>query len=298
MIIIKHIIRILVGLVFVWSGLAKLFPIEPFENIFIDIGISNWLIAPFLARFIIAFELFLGISIIFNAWLKHIIYYFTQLSLGVFTVYLVYLLVTKGNQVDCGCFGSFLSLSPIASIIKNIILMGMVFIVGRKNKSWGNKWLSLLFLTIAFTSTFLLNRVGLHNIQGIEVNKEVDFSELPGLYRTNEKVNFSKGKKIIAFLSYKCKHCINASHKLVLIDKKQKITNLYFVIGSEKEKGLKEFLEKTKPDFPVIWMNDDTFFKYSGGRLPAIIYMEKGVMKKKWFGELFDVDDISQYFSH
>lgn len=296
--IVNHIVRIIVALVFISSGLAKLFPIEPFEIVFVDLGVANWLIAPFLARFIIAAELFLGLSILFNVWLKNKIYYLTQASLLIFTVYLIYLLITKGNNVDCGCFGSFLSLSPIASIIKNGILLGLMVFINKKNTSVTKRWLPLLFIVIAFVSTFLLNRVGLHNIQGIAVNKPIDFSELPPLYKTNQKVDFSKGKKVVAFLSYHCEHCINATSKLVLLDKEQKINNLYLIIGSKKEKGLLEFLEKTKPNFPFIWMNDDTFYKYSGGRLPAIIYMEDGVMKKKWYGELFDVDDISLYFTH
>ena len=79
---------------------------------------------------------------------------------------------------------------------------------------------------------------------------------------------------------------------------KQKINNLYLVVGSKEEKGLTEFLEKTKPNFPIIWMNEDSFFNYSGGRLPAIVYIEDGVMKKKWTGDLFDVDDINKYFTH
>ena len=299
--IINYILRIIVGLVFILSGIAKLFPIEPFEIVFVDLGVANWLTAPFLARFIIAAELFLGLSILFNVWLKNKIYYTTQASLIIFTVYLIYLLITKGNTADCGCFGNFLPLSPIASILKNGVLFGLMVFINKKNTSreiGTKKWLPLLFVVIAFVSTFLLNRVGLHNIQGIAVNKPIDFSELPPLYKTNQKVDFSKGKKVVAFLSYQCEHCINATSKLVLLDREQKINNLYLVIGSKKEKGLLEFLEKTKPNFPFIWMNDDTFFKYSGGRLPAIIYMEDGVMKKKWYGELFDVDDIGDYFIH
>jgi len=66
----------------------------------------------------------------------------------------------------------------------------------------------------------------------------------------------------------------------------------------EKEKGLLEFIEKTKPDFPIIWMDNDDFFKYSGGRLPAIVYIEDGVIKKKWFGDLFDVEDIRKYLKN
>ena len=91
--LLNHIIRITVGLVFIISGLAKLYPIEPFEIVFVDLGISNWLFAPFIARFVIAFELFLGLSIVFDSWLKGVVYKLSLASLGLFTAYLIFLLI-------------------------------------------------------------------------------------------------------------------------------------------------------------------------------------------------------------
>ena len=67
----NNILRILIGIVFIVSGLAKLYPIEPFEIVFVDLGISNWIAASIIARLVIVFELFLGLSIIFNFWLKN-----------------------------------------------------------------------------------------------------------------------------------------------------------------------------------------------------------------------------------
>jgi len=291
----NHIIRIFVGLVFILSGFAKLYPIEPFELIFIDLGVANFMLAPFLARFIIAFEIFLGLSIVFNIWIKNIIYNLTQGSLIFFTIYLVFLLITQGNDVDCGCFGSLLVLTPVESIIKNVILIVALFFVKRRYYSRGLWWAPILFVIVASISTFSLNRIGLHNLQGIEVDEKIDFSGLPTLYKTNEQVDFSKGKKMVAFFTWTCPHCINASRKFVTLNEQQKINNLYVVIGSKKEAGLLEFIEKTNCDFPTIWMTGDEFFKYSGGRLPAIVYVEYGVIKKKWFGDLFDVDEVKQY---
>lgn len=295
--LLNHIFRIIVGLVFILSGVSKLYPIEPFEIIFVDLGVANFLFAPFLARFIIAFEIFLGLSIIFNSWFKDVIYKLTLASLLIFTIYLIYLLIAQGNDVDCGCFGSFLALTPIQSIVKNVILILLLLFVKRRFHTYGRLvWiLPLVFLTISFSATFLLNRVGLHNLQGAEVNEKVDFSGLPTQYKTNQKVDFSKGKKMVAFFTWKCPHCINAARKFAFLNKQTKITNLYIVIGSKNESGLLEFIEKTKYDFPTIWMKDDEFFKYSGGRLPAIVYIEEGTIKKKWFGDLFDVEEMRQY---
>lgn len=293
--ILNHILRIVVGLVFVISGFAKLYPIEPFEIVFVDLGVANFFFAPFIARSVIVFEVFLGLSIISNVWLKNLIYNLTQGSLVFFSLYLIYLLITQGNDVDCGCFGSLLALTPIQSLIKNVCLMVMLLFVNRRYYSKGLWWLPILFFITASITTFTLNKVGIHNLQGIEVNEKVDFSELPTLYKTDKKVNFSEGKKMVAFVTWTCPHCINATRKFVSLNKQQEFNNLYLVVGSKKEPGLIEFKDKTKHNFPTIWMKDDEFFKYSGGRLPAIVYIEDGVIKKKWFGDLFDVDEMRTY---
>jgi len=294
-----HILRILVGLAFIVSAIAKLYPIEPFENTFIELGVSNWLFAPFLARLVIALELFLGLAIILNLWLKNKVYYLAHGVLAFFTAYLVFLLVTKGNDVDCGCFGSLVVLSPGISIAKNFAMIIALLFIPRQYHMNGNvvKIGFGLILILSITLPLALNPIGVHNMQGVEVNHKVDLTGLPPFYKTNQSVDFSQGKKVVAFLSYKCKHCINATKKLVLLDKKQKINNLYLVIGSKREEGLTKFIEEIKPEFPIIWMSGNDFFKYSGGRLPAIFYIENGVMKKKWFGDRFDVDDIRNYFT-
>ena len=111
--------------------------------------------------------------------------------------------------------------------------------------------------------------IGLHNLQGQDVNEEIDFHALPTSYRTNSKVDFSKGNKMVAFISVKCKHCINAANKFVLLDSKQEINNLYFVVGSKKEEGLIQFIDDTKnkwqqntlEDIKVILTKIDTINK-------------------------------------
>ena len=293
--ILNHILRIIVGLVFILSGLAKLFPIEPFEIIFVDLGVSNWLIAPFVARFIIAFEITLGLCIVFDLWIKNIIYKISLASLGVFTAYLIYLLITKGNDADCGCFGSFISLTPIESIIKNVILILLLLLIKRRHHHYGIvNWLIIPFLAIGFTSTFLLNRVGLQNSLATEINMEVNYSGLPGLYKSGEKVDFTAGDKIVVYLSYSCPHCESVAHKLSYLQTQYEIDNMYIVLGCKYEKNIQPFLDKTEIDFPMIWISGDEFFKYSGPRLPAIVYLKNGVLKKRWTGEFFKVEELEE----
>ena len=90
--LLNHIARISIGTIFILSGLAKLYPIEPFEIVFVDLGISNFLFAPFIARFIIAFEIFIGCCIVFNSWFKGFVYKLAVASLfffyGVFNFFI------------------------------------------------------------------------------------------------------------------------------------------------------------------------------------------------------------------
>ena len=105
-------------------------------------------------------------------------------------------------------------MTPFESILKNVVLILFLLFIKRRYHNRGVfLYLPILFLVLAFTSTFLLNRVGLHNLQGIEVNEKVDFTGFPALYQSNQKVDFSKGNKIVAFFSNSCSHCLNASRR-------------------------------------------------------------------------------------
>ena len=65
-------LRYFVGILFLFSGIAKLFPIETFEFSLVSQGIAGWSIVPYLSRFIIAAEIFLGLAFFQNAGLKRI----------------------------------------------------------------------------------------------------------------------------------------------------------------------------------------------------------------------------------
>lgn len=297
--ILFFILQFLVAGVFILSGISKLFPIEPFEVVFIDLGISNWVLAPFIARTIIAFEIFIGVSILINLWANKLIYYLAQSMLVVFSLYLIFLLFTEGNIADCGCFGQLISLSPLSSLIKNIVLM--LILLALPKKDWLPKiWLFVIGLLItSFVATFLLNRVGLQNVPSKSLNKPVDWSGLPQtFYRTNTSIDFTSGKKILVFFSASCPHCKNAAHKLSYLNKKNNINNIIIVIASKKEDKLNEFIASTALNYPILWMTDETFFKYSGGTLPSIYYIEESVVRKKWTGEFFDVDELKEFITY
>ncbi|MCO6500634.1 MAG: hypothetical protein J5I47_09685 [Vicingus serpentipes] len=290
-------LRIVVGLVFIASAVAKLFPIEPFELIFIELGISNWLLVPFLSRTIIAMELFLGLCILFNTWFNNIIYYLAQTALFLFTGYLIFILITQGNSADCGCFGKWLTLSPLQSLLKNVLLMVFLFLIKKQHYSSGLKWVfPLVFLISSFVSVFLVNKVGLQNVQGKSIDEPIDLSALPGLYKKQEKVPFQEGKKLVIFLSAHCKHCTSVAYRLAYVVKARHPSNVILVLAALEEQYIQPFFDETGLLLPFIWVDNDSFLQYTGGKIPAFIYLENGILKKRWAGEFVKLDELEAVF--
>lgn len=123
---------IIVGAIFLLSGIAKLldfyatgFTVEQYFNI---IGISTpWSYSELIAIIIVAFELSLGIFLIryYNSiiWLK-----VAFIVLCTFAVINIASMI-DGKMLDCGCFGSALQLTPIQSLIKNMLMATLIAIV-------------------------------------------------------------------------------------------------------------------------------------------------------------------------
>ena len=121
-------LRVLLGLVFILSGYLKLYPIESFELNFIDLGVGNWYTAPFIARLLIASEFFLGLMLVFNQSLKKFTLKATIALLLFFTAYLGIQIIREGNTGNCGCFGTYLQMTPLESILKNILSFAQILL--------------------------------------------------------------------------------------------------------------------------------------------------------------------------
>ncbi len=129
--------RLLVGLVFIFSGIVK--GVDPLgtayriEDYFIAYG-TEWAIplALFLSVFLSTIEFILGISLLFNAAIK-------KTSWILFPLMIFFTLLTMVDAIwepvpDCGCFGDAIKLTNWETFYKNIVLIILTAIIffGRK----------------------------------------------------------------------------------------------------------------------------------------------------------------------
>lgn len=148
--ILAHIVRFLVGGIFIFSGLVKLNdPVgtqikleEYFEVFATDMPIMHdfWMaLVPFALYFSVlmcAAEVILGVALIVSWRLKQVNW--VLLALIVFFTFLTFYSAYYNKVTDCGCFGDFLKLKPWTSFTKDIILLVLILFLIWQSKVFRN----------------------------------------------------------------------------------------------------------------------------------------------------------------
>ncbi|HRH57536.1 MAG TPA: hypothetical protein PLS10_07790 [Chitinophagales bacterium] len=305
----KKIILILlsasIGLLFIVSAATKIYPMEPFEYQFVDIGIASWKTAPFIARFFIGVEFFLGMLLILNIFLKKFTLKFAITLLSVFCIYLIYKIYTEGNTGNCGCFGEAVKMTPLQGILKNIILIAACavcyFTTGEDG--WPEKWKKIIipvllvgamclgFFVYPMDATFssTMDKANINYKVPLELMYDAQQKEKP-------KIDLTKGKHIIAFLSLTCPHCRIAAQKINVMNKKNPQIPFYIALNGGKEL-LTDFFDDTHTqNIPHnLFLGPKDWIKVAGISLPIIMYVDNSIVRKKCNGREIDQDDMEAW---
>ena len=278
----------IIGAVFIYSGYTKLYPIEPFELTFVDLGIANWQTAPFIARFMIGIEFLLGFMFLMNISLRTITIKLGACVLILFNIYLIFIIAKQGNNGNCGCFGNEIAMTPIQAIIKNMIMLIALFFIYKYYNGFDfKKHTKLLNISIAifsFALPHILNYVDFSYSEAYLTPKENQFKlELDSLY-ADAKIhtppqNLKNGKHVIAFMSMTCSHCRIAAKKLKIIKDKNPAISIYIVLNGEYTK-IQPFFDDTKArniDYCVL--NGKNFVYLAGLDMPAIFMVNNSVVE-------------------
>jgi hypothetical protein len=286
--ILKGSISIILGLVFLFSAYTKLFPIELFEFSFIEIKIANWTTAPYIARLFLSLELLLGILLIlnFNGGNKNL----AKFSFGllvIFTIYLFLIILFQGNDGNCGCFGTYITMTPLESIVKNLLLLslnGLLFIPPFKKNLSVNKLIIIAAGIASLLSPFILNPV---NESAPPSENEINYNlKLDALY-TPEKSDIPKedlriGKRVIAFMSLTCPHCKLGAQKLNIIHGSHPELPIYFILNGDQTE-LKNFLDESKTvSIAYSFMTlKEGFIDNAGVNLPSILWVNNSKVENR-----------------
>jgi hypothetical protein len=295
---------VLLGLIFIFSAYTKLFPIEIFEFSFIEIKVANWTTAPFIARLFLAMEFLLGMLLVFNFnGGNHKLAKITIGLLLVFIIYLIAIIFIEGNDGNCGCFGNYIKMTPLESIVKNIILITLtsILFLAEKKTNFSSKNYIVLASAIAATATpFILNPVTTaHPHAENEINYELKLDSLYAKSRTETpKTDLRKGKRVIAFLSLTCPHCKIGAQKLNIIHNQHPELPIYFILNGDQS-SLKSFLNESKTvsvNYSFMSLKEG-FIDNAGLNLPAILWVNNNKVENRTKYTELDENLLLQWYN-
>lgn len=161
--LIETVIQLLLGLVFIVSGVLKSMDIYGTELKFIEYGNSlGW---DFLVDYnmplsiaLCAFEISLGI-LLCTFLFQRIALRILTVTMAVFTaITLFFVIFPEKGITDCGCFGELLPMSMMASLIKNIVMLSLSYYLLKtiwyiEFLSW---WHFILIYIVFFSASLFL----------------------------------------------------------------------------------------------------------------------------------------------
>ena len=308
--ILKEILRYGIGSMFIIAAILKLMSIDEFEIYVYSFDVFNFLLTTLFSRLLITGELVIGLLLIFKRCYK--ITWRATLSVQIlFTLFLVYVLVFRKDD-NCHCFGELVELSPMESIVKNVVVIGGLFLIKTtrlQDHKTTSKFVGLRKVLLIASVIIPFVVTPMDSVYKMIYSSEKEISTVD-LYESFDKVvamDFiendivfdstyvfePKGDKVVAIVSSGCKYCRLGVKKLSLMMKNNGVTpddvNI-FIWGSRE--GILNFREETMTEGCYYWhimpheAVDVTF-----GRFPTFI-----ILKEKEIVNISDFRDIDESF--
>ena len=302
--LLKKIIRSGIGSVFIIAAFLKLISIDEFEIYIYSFNVFSFLATTIISRLIIAGELLIGMFLIFNLYHK-----FTWTSTLIvecgFTLFLIFVALFR-NEDNCHCFGELIELSPVDSIVKNVITIALLFLIKNDIERKHKTLLPLIFGILSIVVTFVVVPMDSVYNKIFSAEKEISTIDLYDSFDDMLKIDFTEenvsidsttsfathnDKHLLVIVSSGCKYCQLGVKKLSLIVKNKNLNSkkVNIVIWGSRE-GIKDFREKTNTQNYSYWhIMPRRAVDITYGRFPMFIWMNNNEIVDT--GDFRDIDE-------
>lgn len=269
-------LRIFIGLIFVLSAYTKFIAPGIVEIILVDHGIvHNKETAAIIVRLLVGLEFGIGLLFLQPYFLKKISIPIASVFLIGFTAYLVYTGFILKDSQNCGCFGEMIKMSPVESIVKNIVLLGLLVVLYRTADAEKKNLfipLTVVVLSVAAVLIFLPTK----NPSDFIFSKYTNFVG-------EGRVDLTSGKKIVAVFNLECDHCREVAKEIAEMKKQDStIPQMYVLFFKEAENTPESFGKLTNSNFPYAMIGVKEFFDLIGSSPPRLYWLNNGQIKEYW----------------
>ena len=272
-------LKVLLGLVFVFSAIVKVIDMDKFEIYIYSYHFFSLNFCFLVARAAIIVELVLGIGLISNCFHK-LMWWGSMAMLAFYTLFLGYALVI-GRDDNCHCFGDVLQFNPWQSVLKNLVLMALFALVYKvKEFHFKGQWPAMVGVAVAASVAIFCivppdNFVPAYQTQNLQEDVFAEALNAAPL----DSLNLDEGKQVVCFFSTGCKFCQMSAKKLSIMQELYGFPpeNITFVfVGSEE--GVSKFYELSESTVyrNVLFKDVVQLLKIVNGAFPTIVFMDNG----------------------
>ena len=282
--IIKLIIRVALGGMFITTAIFKLLSIDEFELYIYSFELFDYVLVTIISRLVIAFEFLMGVGLIAKIKYKYV-WWLTMLMMIGFTLFLIYVAIFR-NDSNCHCFGEFVELNPVHSIFKNLITIIFMLFVYKENdyQFRFKKLVMILAFAVALIVPFVVIPMDAVYNKFKSPQKEVNVEMFEALKQDSimQKFNVEEGNHIVAFFISQCKFCKLGIKKVHSIVERNNLDSdkVKIVISGEKERislFKKESGTESYNYFPIPAIYS---LRTVNGSFPTFLYITDGKVVK------------------
>lgn len=294
-------VRLLLGAFFVVSAIAKWVDIDHFEIHVFSYNLLSLNASFLVARLVIVAELLVGIGLMSDIW-HRFVNACTLLMLVGFTLFLGYAALV-GRTDNCQCMGSLLEMNPVQSMLKNALLLLLLWIAMHAPEwRWHPKWWLWLPVVLAVPTTLFVVSAPDNWLFGSEdevFNADalreaiVDDGQLGPL-------DLDEGKHVVAFVTAGCQFCRMADQKLSSIWQRHELdsASLVYLVYTKDSTIAPLSLNDTSFLRPAFTVDKETFMLITYGQRPMVMLMEEGEVKGSCHYRNISEGEIVEFFGN
>lgn len=297
----SRVVEICLGVFFVASAASKVVNLEGFAVQISFYGVMREQSLLLSAAYgTVGLEAVLGAAFIGGWRVKSVPYVVAGGLTIVFSALIAYAWRYKGLE-DCGCFGDYLKMTPGQSLLKNVVLLGVL------GAGWyGTRGLSEEVdasgprssapIAAAILSLALVLGLGMYSLvdgssdrsivaQSVEVvDKDRPFQRFR--FTTNGvEYDLGTGEYLVAMLNTTCEHCIASVPALNAIAASPDLPELVALMiadTGQEEEQLNEFRELTSPVFTTQLIEVLDFIEFLESAPPRLMFVREGREVSGW----------------
>lgn len=256
--VLSWLLRLSLAALFVLSAVTKMAGMDQFEVYVYSFGFLPLNVCFLVARLLIGIELLLALFILVG-WLPRLTRLATLGILLFFSLFLCYAALVGRNE-SCQCFGQWLRMNPMQSLLKNAVLILLAlwhFHLQPRPLLPHRWWLLTLGLLGAMAVPFVVSvpdnwMFGAQRLPYDET--QLKDAMLPGA--PLEKHGVGHDRRVVSFVTQNCPYCKIARQKLDGIVNRHQIDSLRFVYILPSDISAPLFLSITHGSRPLVMLLD------------------------------------------